>query len=134
MDVQAVSTAIAATLEGLGLHIYDYGPDQPASPSAFIFPQTFPYHDTLSDGTNAIFVVRLLVSSVAMQAGQQLLNALISTTGTKSVPAAIEANGGLLGGAVSSATAREMRNYGIVQLHDKATRYLSAEIVVSVTV
>lgn len=134
MDVQAVSSAIETSLAGLGIHTYDYGPDDPNPPAAFIYPAGFPYHNTFEDGVNGLFVVRLITASVAMQSGQKQLNALISTTGTKSAVAAIEAGGGTLSGAVSNATVREMRNYGVLQLHDKATRYLSAELLVAVMV
>lgn len=129
MDVQAVSTGIADSLAGLGIRVYDYGPDAPSSPAAYIYPLDIPeYHATFEGHVTANFAVRLLVQSTASKSGQAQLNGLISPSG---VPAALEADE-TLGGAVSSTMVTGMRGYGIEQLPDGATRFYTAELVLEV--
>ncbi len=132
MDIQTVSTALAATVAGLGLHQYDYGPDAPVSPAVFIYLHNIPDYQATFDGmASADFILRFLISSVAAQGGQKQLNDLISPTGTGSAVALIHADN-TLGGLVSSLRISEMRDYGVLSLPDGATRYYSAELIVEV--
>lgn len=130
MDVQSISTALAAALSEFRLHVYDYGPDAPLSPAAYIYPEPVTYHADFDEDVTPTFIVRFLISSVVTKGGQEQLNALIST-GPGSAVTAIEADG-TLGGVVSSVQVLGMREYGVVQLPDAATRYYSAELVVEV--
>lgn len=137
MNVGDVRTAIAAALEGLSINSYDYVPDSPVAPAAYIYPDPFPVpasFDGDDDGVEvqADFVVRFLVQSNAMQTGQQQLDAFISTEGSDSAVLAIQADS-TLGGAVQSVQVTDVRNYGVVTLPD-SRRYLSAELVVNVFV
>lgn len=135
MDIQAISTAIHNALVPLNIRVYDYAPDAPSAPAAFIYPTDFTYHDTFSSAgemTEIEFVVRLLVSSVAMQGGQQLLNNFISTSTDKSAVAAIELDP-TLGGVVDSTEVTKQQHYGVLNMPD-GLRYLSAELVISVYV
>ncbi len=132
MDIQSVSTAIAAVLANLGLHQYDYGPDSPVSPAAFIYPMDVPEYQATFDGEIAAnFVIRFLISSVGSQGGQKQLNDLISPTGAGSAVALIQADN-TLGGLVSSLLITSMRDYGVLSLPDGVTRYYSAELIVEV--
>lgn len=129
MDIQAVSTAIASTLGRLGLHVYDYGPDNPTPPAVFIYPDaTLDYHATFDGAVTAVFVARFFYSSTVAAAGQSALNAVISPDGA---PAAIEKDS-TLGGAVQSAMITGLREYGVVQLSDMGTRFYSAELLIEV--
>lgn len=132
MDIQAVSTAIATSMAGLKIRTYDYGPDAPASPCAYIYPDAIAYHEDYTGDTTATFIVRFLISSVVTRSGQAQLNLLISPTGPGSAKLAIESDP-TLGGLVTSSTVRfREHSYGVVQLPDQATRFYSAELLVEV--
>lgn len=128
MDIQAISAALSTTLGSLGVHLYDYGPDQLVPPAIYIYPETIPYHETFTAGgdiAEPTWVVRILAASTATRGGQAKLNALIT-----SAVAAIS-DGNTLGAVVQSATVRTMRNYGVLQLPD-STRYYTADLVVGI--
>lgn len=131
MDIVAIRTAIANKLKPspLNLRAYDYVPDQPTSPAAFIYPNAFPYHQTYEGAVSAEFVVRLLIASNEAKGGQAALDAFIAPSGSGSAVAAIESDA-TLGGLASSVEVTNLRNYGVVMIGD--TRYFSAELVVSV--
>jgi hypothetical protein len=131
VDIQTVSTAIANTLAALDVHVYDYGPDAPISPAIFIYPLDIPeYAATFDQTVRAEFVVRFLVATVVTQGGQSQLNGLLSPTGDSAVAAIREDP--TFGDVVQSSLITTMRNYGVVQLPDAATRYFSAELVIEV--
>jgi hypothetical protein len=130
MDLQAVSTAIVDALSGLNVRAYDYGPDDPVSPAAFVYPLDIVQYFATFDGTADVnMCVRFLVSSVATRAGQAELNGFISP-GVGSAVTALQADN-TLGGVVSTSRVTSMRNYGVVTLAD-GIRYYSAELIVEV--
>jgi hypothetical protein len=131
MDIAALRSALAGTLEPLSVNAYSYAPDAPISPAAFIYPEAFQYHPTFDAGFDISFVVRFLVASTNTQAGQNQLDDLISQDGTKSAVAALETDQ-TLGGLCTSLEVTDLRNYGVVSLTESGTRYLSAELLVSI--
>jgi hypothetical protein len=130
MDISAISTALATAMSSLGIHIYDYGPDQLIPPAAYIYPERIPYHETFDPGgdlAEPTWVIRILAASTQAKGGQQKLNDLITAA-----EAAI-GSGNTLGNVVQGATVRTMRNYGVLQLPD-STRYYAADLVVGILV
>lgn len=131
MNIGNVRAALAGALtDALGIQAYDYVPDSIHGTGAYVYPDAFAYHADFDNDTNPDFIVRLLVSSVATRGGQQELDTLISTSGTGSVIAAIEADD-TLGGVISSCKVAALRNYGVLTLPD-GVRYFSAELVIEV--
>lgn len=124
MNIATSRTALATTLSGLSLHVYDWSHDSPAMPAAIMKPLNFPYHDTFSGGVAAKFSVQLIVGAVATKGSQTLLDTLISTATTGSAVDAIETAGTM--------RVDEMRNYQPVVLADGGTKYWSAELVVDI--
>lgn len=136
MDIQAVSTAIAKalstlTVNGAQIGAYDYGPDIPNSPCAYIYPTTDVYGADFGGIDNPKFVIRFLISSTQTEGGQAALNALIST-GTSTTTSAVDAirKDNKLGGVINSCRVETLRNYGVLTLGD--VRYYSAELVLDV--
>lgn len=131
MNVTDLRTALADLLaQNLSVNAYSYAPDNPNSPAAFIYPEPFTYHPTFGTEFDITFVVRFLVASTNSQAGQNLLDEFISTTGTNSAIAALESDSSLAALA-TSVEVTDLRNYGVLTMPD-GTRYLSAELLVSV--
>lgn len=127
MDVQAISTAIAGSLAGLGIRVYDYGPSAPTPPAAFIYPESITYNADFEEDVLCIWVVRFFVSSQMEAGGQAQLNALLSTSGTGSAVRAITSDNTLTD-VVYSLRLLPSRNYGVITLPDQATRFFSAEL------
>ena len=56
---------VPAALAGLGIHVYDYGPDQLIPPAIYIYPETIPYHESFATGDDLAeptWVVRIRCS------------------------------------------------------------------------
>lgn len=130
MDVQAISTALAATLKPLGIRVYDYGPAAPISPAAWIAPETVTYHETFDGTPDATFILRFFVSTSSDQGGQAQLNGFISD-GPGSPIALLEADN-KLGGVVASLEVVGTRpnSYGVVAIGD--SRFYSAELTIDI--
>lgn len=129
MIIANVRSALAGALaDALDIHSYNYVPDTPLSPAAFVYPESYQHPPVFGAGADPIFIVRLLVSSTASENGQDQIDTLISTSGDGSAVVAIEADN-TLGGVVNGCQVTDLRNYGVVTLGDGA-RYFSAELVV----
>lgn len=129
MQIADVRSALADALGELGLHTYDYVPDSPIAPAAFIYPDPFNYHlEFGDDAVDARMVVRFLIGSTQMQGGQRQLDTLISPDGPGSAVALLE-SGDIPN--IKSLQVMSMRHYGALALPD-GIRYLSAELVLSV--
>lgn len=88
MDVAAIRQAIATACRTVtGLEASHFVPDAIDPPFAYPSDAEWTYHETTDDAAGAVVTLKLLTSRAEDQAGQELLDAYLS-----SVPAAIEAS------------------------------------------
>ena len=121
--------ANAATISGL--RAADTVPDNPNPPIAVVIPDGIEYRTAFNNTLSRYqFVVLVIVGRADERTAQDRLDAYCSTTGTSSVPAALEVDR-TLNGAAFDLEVTEMRNYRQLALSDGIT-YLAAEFVVTV--
>lgn len=126
MDLAGIRTTLLNTIKTVeGLNV-DNLRDNPIVPCAIVVPETpFDLRLTFDGNAEPQFVVLLLVPYNDTGAAQDQLDGYLSTgTGvTSSVVDAIEASS-------AGFVVEELKSYGVMQLHDGGTRYLSAELLV----
>jgi hypothetical protein len=130
-DIRAGIRTRLATIAGL--NVYDYLPDNPATPGATVAPLsgTFVTYNTTFDGnTEWTLGVLVIVPNAVDHVSQDALDTYLQPTGASSVKAAIDA-GFTLGGVAYYAVVTEARNYGTVTINE--TPYAAVEFVVMVT-
>lgn len=137
MDIQAVRIALKDAIRAIdGLRVADLR-DDPHPPCAIVYPKApFPLDETFTDpagGTTVRpqFCVLVLVAYTNTSAAQNTLDTFLSDNGEESVKNAIEKDQ-TLGGTVSDCVVTGLESYGVIQLADGGTRYLSAELVVDI--
>lgn len=133
MNPQDVQTAIIGTVLDVvsGLHVYDYTAEAPIPPALDVSLDQLTYGTTFEDGSEAVFLLRVIVGAVATKDSQAQLYDYIAPQGSASIPAALHANNAL-GGAVTSSYLLPTRRIGAVQLADGGTKYWSAELLLAV--
>jgi hypothetical protein len=108
--------------------------DNPIVPCAIVVPETpFDLQITFDGNESPYFIVLLLVPYNDTDGAQEQLDAYLSGGTDQSVVDAIEVDD-TLGGVVGGLDVGELKSYGVMQLHDGGTRYLSAELLVRVWV
>jgi hypothetical protein len=108
MDVAAIRAGIATQLRTIsGLNVFAYMPDGMSPPAAVIgFPDQIQYDSTMMGGSHdATFEFYILVGRTDDRSANSLLNQYMSTTGAKSVYAAL-ATDTTLDGSVDSSSLR----------------------------
>ena len=133
MNPQDVQTAIIDTIfdQVGGLHLYSNSADAPIPPALDVSLDQLTYGTTFDDGSEAVFLLRVIVGAVASQGSQAELYDYIAPQGQSSIPAAIAANNSL-NGAVTSSYLLPTRRIGAVSLADGGTKYWSAELLLAV--
>jgi hypothetical protein len=134
VDIPSVRAAIKQAINRIdGLDV-DNLRMNPNPPCAIVYPEPpFDFEMTFDGNSNPIFTILLLVPYVDTDDAQDQLDELLSTSGPRSVKAAIDRDS-TLGGAVSSATVKNLKSYQPMQLMDGGTTYLSAEITLDIYV
>lgn len=131
-SISLLRDGLAANLATIsGLRAADTVPDNPNPPIAVVIPDGIEYRTAFNSTLSRYsFIVLVIVGRADERTAQDRLDAYCSTTGTSSVPAALESNTAL-GGEAFDLEVTEMRNYRQLALSDGIT-YLAAEFVVSV--
>lgn len=133
MDLTEIRTALKTTINGIrGLEVTDLC-DSPNVPCAIVYPEApYTFDPTFeADAQFPRFVILVLVSYSDTADAQTRMDEYIGTEGEKSIVAAITEDP-TLGDVVNSATVVELKSYGVLELHDGGTRYLSAELAVEI--
>lgn len=133
MNPQDVQTAIIGTVLGRinGLHLYDYAAAAPIPPALDVMLDQLSYGTTFDDGSEATFLLRVIVGAVASQGSQAQLYEYIAPQGANSIPAALHRDNSL-GGAVTSSYLLPTRRVGAVSLAEGGAKFWSAELLLAV--
>nr|MDT0658027.1 hypothetical protein [Micromonospora sp. DSM 115978] len=135
MDISAVRRGLAdacATVvlpDGGRLATSHYIPDSVDPPVVYPAESTGTYNTSLDATTDATVTLRVLTSRAEDQAGQELLDALLSDEGPSSLIAAIHTDP-TLGGECSDATVTGWSGYTLYDV--AATEYYGAELTVEI--
>lgn len=129
-DVRAaLATALATVVDGTGAALVAsaFVPDSIDPPFAYPADAGGTYQVDLTGSTDAVVTVRVLTSRGEDQAGQELLDAFLASSGPTSVRAAIEADPTLDGECADLA----VTGWSGYQLYDVAgAEYYGAELTV----
>lgn len=133
-DLRSIRDQLKIRLETIpGLRVHDTLPDSLTPPAAEVVLGQPPveYEQTFGGVGTAVtmwhFLVRLIVQRVSERTAQDTLDEYISTTGSNSVPVAIEGDK-TLGGTVDTIRVLQAQNYGAYTVGDVS--YLGVEFVV----
>jgi hypothetical protein len=134
VNPQDVQTGIITTVFNAveGLHLYDYSADAPIPPALDVSLDGLTYGTTFEDGSEATFLLRVIVGAVASKGSQAQLYDYIAPTGSLSIPAALSDAGSTLQGTVQSSYLLPTRRIGAVSLADGGTKFWSAELLLAV--
>lgn len=115
-DVTAMAAGLAARIATTGISAFGTAPGQVVPPAAIVIPnrpailfgQTF-------DGEVTVNLLAIVVLSAANDnTGQVALNAVIASSGPKSVAAAVQADPSL-GGTCEFAVVMQVSQYGLIE-------------------
>lgn len=127
----ALAAACAEVVDTTGTRVQSlaYQPDSLDPPTVYAGESSGSYDDTLEGLGSATVTVRIIASRGDDAAGQELLDALLASSGPSSIKAAIEADP-TLGGVCSDLAVTGWDGY---RLYDVAgTEYFGAELTVEV--
>lgn len=115
-NVKAIRVALAARLATTGLRTHATAPGQVNPPTVIILPNrpAIQYGITMDGETQVNLLAIVLLSAANDMTGQDLLDDYVSSSGTKSIAAAIQADP-TLGGAVEFAVPLQVSTYGLVE-------------------
>lgn len=129
--ISAVRDALKSTLEAAvsGLRVHDTIPGDVYPPCAVVLPESG-LPNTIGRGLDTFqYRLRLVVSVASERAGQDSLDAYLSSSGSSSIRAALHATPGL-GLAGTHARWAGWENYGDIQWNE--TVYLGADVLIVV--
>lgn len=132
MTISTIRTGLAANLATVsGLNTYATVQGKPEPPCAIVLPgEPFGIPESMARGIwTWNFRVLILTGSVDDPSAQDALDDYLKSSGTGSIPTAIESDK-TLGGAASNATFSQITTYGDVEWND--LRYWGAELLVRV--
>lgn len=144
MQISTVRTRIAAAAAAgvtmpagaPSLKCSGYTPDSIVAPHFFVAEYTQDYDKTMRRGIDELeFTCRVLVSRADDRSSQEVLDALLSGTGTASLKAAIEAARGAPGERALDGAADDlhvMRVQGYRWYEHEGTQYVGAELIIKV--
>ncbi len=130
-DVDAIANALATRLATTGLRAFPNAPGQIVPPAVIVIPNrpAVQYGITM-DGEVTIHLLAIVLLSAANDTtGQVGLNAIISSSGTKSICAAVQVDPGLAGTCEFSIVT-QVATYGVVNYAGQD--YMGATFVVEV--
>lgn len=132
-DVTALRQGLAANLATIsGLRVKAAIKESIAPPTAVIYPSSTPveFHQASANGHALFnFEVMVIVGRADAEASQNALDAYISTTGSKSIRAAVELDK-TLGGIAFDTIARRVNSYGSTEINN--IEYMAATFEVEV--
>lgn len=129
-SVTQIRKAIAARCGTIaGLNAYPTAPGQVVVPAAIVLPGPIAYDATMRRGSDDFtFTLRLLASQASSDAGQDALDAYVSSSGPSSIKSVVD---GDLDGVVDFARVASMDSYGEIEWN--GVLYLGADFTVEVT-
>lgn len=128
-DVNAVATALANRIATTGLKAFPNAPGQVVPPAVVVIPNrpAILYGQTFDGEVTLNMLAICLVSAANDTTGQVALNAVVSSSGTGSINAAVQADP-TLAGAVEFAVVQQVSTYGLVDYAGQ--QYLGATFLV----
>jgi hypothetical protein len=115
-NVKAIRVALATRLSTTGLNVHAIAPGQVIPPCAVIIPNrpAVNYGITMDGETQVNLLAVVLVSAANDASGQDVIDDYVSTSGTKSINAAVQADP-TLGGAVEFTVVLQVMTYGLTE-------------------
>lgn len=130
-DVDAIANGLATRLATTGLRAFPNAPGQVVPPAVVVILNrpAITYGVTMDGEVNINLLAIVLLSAANDSSGQIALNATVSSSGTKSINAAVQADPSL-GGTCEFALVTQVATYGIVEYAGQ--NYIGATFVVQV--
>lgn len=128
-----IRAAIKSRLETIpGLRTHGSVPDALHPPCAYVgLLESVEFDVVMGRGADRWLIpVRVLVAKATDRAAQAKLDGYLAGSGASSLKAAIEANGGNLGGTAHTCRVVSIRDYGVTE--HAGTPYLGAEMLVEI--
>jgi len=130
-DVKAIRVALATRLSATGLTVHATAPGQVNPPTAVIIPNrpAILYVQGLGGETTVNLLAVVLTSAADDASGQDLIDDYVSSSGVRSINAAVQADP-TLGGVVESASVLQVSTYGLVDW--AGLQYMGASFAVEI--
>lgn len=130
-DVDAIANGLATRLATTGLRAFPNAPGQVVPPAVVVILNrpAITYGVTMDGEVNINLLAIVLLSAANDSSGQIALNATVSSSGAKSINAAVQADPSL-GGTCEFALVTQVATYGIVEYAGQ--NYIGATFVVQV--
>ena len=126
MSLATVRTALADAVDNTGLRSYDYLPGSPALPCAVVgWPTSFEPHAGFGDVPNMEIPVMIMVPFQGNRSADANLEQYLTTSGSLSVVAAIEA-------ASAAYRVPVVRDFGVITIGDAGQLALACTVIVNV--
>ena len=115
-NVKTIRVALANQLASTGLRTHPVAPGQVVPPALVIIPNrpAISFGQTMDGETEVNLLVIVLLSAANDAYGQDVLDDYVSSSGTRSLAAAIQADP-TLGGAVEFAVPLQISTYGLIE-------------------
>src|SRR6478752_3143532 len=115
-DITAMAAGLAARIATTGINAVGYAPGAIVTPVAVVIPNrpAILYGQTFDGETTVNLLAIVLVSAANDNTGQLTLNAVVASSGAKSVAAAVQADP-TLGGTCESSLVQQVSQYGLVE-------------------
>lgn len=128
-DVTAIANALATRLASTGIKAVGHAPGQVVPPQIVVIPNrpAILYGQTMDGECQVNLLAILMVSAADDTSGQKQLNASVSSSGTVSINAAVQADP-TLGGVAEFAIVAQVSTYGLVDYAGQ--QYLGASFLV----
>jgi hypothetical protein len=130
-DVNTIATGLATRLATTGLKTFPTAPGQVVPPCIVVIPNrpAILFGQTLDGEATVNLLAICLLSAANDNTGQVALNAIISSSGTQSICAAVQADP-TLGGACESSLVLQVSSYGLVEYAGQ--QYMGASFLIQV--
>lgn len=128
-DVNTITQALATRIATTGITVFPQAPGQVVPPAAVIIPNrpAIQYGVTMDGEVQLNLLAIVLLSAANDTAGQAGLNDIISSSGSASINAAIQADT-TLAGTVEFALVQQVATYGVVDYAGQ--QYMGATFVI----
>ncbi len=131
-DFNAIAAALATTIStATGITSFGYAPGQVVPPAAVVIPNrpAILYGQTFDGEVTINLLAIVMLSAANDNTGQAALNAVISSSGTKSIAAAVQGDT-KLGGTCEFAIVQQVTQYGLIEYAGQ--QYMGATFTVQV--